>query len=185
MRQIDIYHDLPSNRPLQNAWQHVTMPVALLGNVEGRNGQFRNGGHCKAGWLDTHKTQTAKPPVPVCFQASGRENARAVCGASQQSARDVNRTVQNATRRGDSLIVFVLPVASGLVDLQPTYPDAYLRRSIESRHAYYSTGYGGLERALPMKHLLIVLAIEHYLFCIGVSVLLDKHYASVGEAVQA
>lgn len=44
----------------------------------------------------------------------------------------------------------------------------------------------GIEgKSMQTKHLLIILAIEHYLFLIGVSVLLDKHYASVEMAVSA
>src|SRR5579872_302413 len=136
-------------RPLQNAWQHGTMLVALPSNVEGRNGQFRDGGHCKTSWLDTHKAQASKPPVPVCFQAQGRKDGRAVRGATQQSWRNVTRTVQNSTSEKVSFVE-VLPVASERVSCA-VKPRCLPRRSIESRHVHYSIRHDGLESSCIMQ----------------------------------
>ena len=97
-------------RPLTGVAKHCTIEV-LPSNAEGRNGQFRNGGHFQRSWLDTDTTHTAQSQrLYICFQAKRRENGRAVYRTTQQSSGNVNGTVQKPTHR-QNIEVRILPVA--------------------------------------------------------------------------
>lgn len=130
--------------PLTRLATHYIM-VLLPNNMEGRNGRFNYGGHCESNGLDASKTHpTQEPRLLVRFQASRREDRRAVSRGCQQVAGDVNRTVQNSTTR-QNIEVSVLATAPRLLpvlvegassNLEPMLPIAIITRrdrSVKSR----------------------------------------------------
>ncbi len=131
--------------PLTGVAKQGTMLVALPNNAEGRNGQFRNGGHYQGSGLDACTPQTTQQSrVSLRRKAIRGCCERAIRGGCQYHSGDVNRTVQNSTSEKVSFVA-VLPVASGPVSYHAGQPRCLPRRSIESRHVHYSTGHDGLE----------------------------------------
>ena len=123
-------------RPLTWLATSSIIRVALPTNAEGRNGQFRDGGHYSPGWVDAYTSQTPKRPhVSLCFQASWVKKGRALCRITQQSWRNVYRTVQNATTRQN--IEVSSASSAGAYQFPGRKPQRLPRRSIESRHANF------------------------------------------------
>lgn len=176
MRQIH----LTINRiapPLQNGWQHATMGVALPTNAEGRNGQFRDGGHYQTGWLDAHQAHAAQQSrVSLCLASARREEDRAVCGASQQSRGNVFRTVQNATPRQNSEVVSASNTRA--IQLPGRKPRCVPRRSLVSRHAYCMPSgnirQGRVEGVVSMQ--VSTLYVLLYFSRLAADALRDRHY---------
>lgn len=173
--------------PLTGVAKQGTMSVALPNNAEGRNGQFRNGGHYQRSGLDAHSSQTSQQsPVFVRCKASGRGSERAICGSRQHNSGDVTRTVQNSTSEKISFVV-VLPVASGPVSSQAGQPRCLPRRSIESRPAHcmpYGNIWQGQEQGrvegISMRP--STYFVLSYFLTLATNALLDRHYAQWQEA---
>lgn len=132
MTHIDTFDRIVT--PLHNGWQCGTLIPALPTNAEGRNGQFRDGGHYQTGWLDAYQAHTLEKHLSVRVTSARRKEGRAIRGASQQSRRDVFRTVQNATPRQNSEVVSAS--STGACQFAAVKPRRLPRRTIVPRHAY-------------------------------------------------